>query len=114
MVLSATPGSHDGGTIETIDLRYPQSKLVRHIGFDWGDGEVNVLEASRFVQVDVEMLVRIDATQFVEARVPDGATDNEILVIAVPVLRRQQLSVHKVNSDLTHTRLVGHHPETFL
>ena len=44
-------------------------------------------------EVKVEVLVRVDAAQFVEARIPDGAAHNEILVHTVTPHRRQQLSV---------------------
>ena len=44
MELSAASRSHDGGSIETVNLSYPQSKLVGDLGGHTGDGEVNMLE----------------------------------------------------------------------
>ena len=46
MELSAASRSHDGGTIEAVNLSYPQSKLVRNLGCHTGDGEVHMLEAN--------------------------------------------------------------------
>ena len=111
MVLSATSRSHDGGPIEAVDLGDPQAELVRDVGGDGGDGEVHVLEAHPLVQVQVEVLVRVDPAQLVEAGVPDGSGDDQVLVIAVAPLRGQQLRVHEVHPDLTHARFAGHHPE---
>ena len=44
MELSAASRSHDGGTIKTVNLSYPQSKLIRYLGGHTGYGEVNMLE----------------------------------------------------------------------
>ena len=52
MELSAASRSHDGGTIETVNLSYPQSKLVRNLGCHTGDGEVHMLEANTW-HVDI-------------------------------------------------------------
>ena len=52
MELSAASRSHDGGTIETVNLSYPQSKLVRNLGCHTGDGEVNMLEAHTWFHCD--------------------------------------------------------------
>ena len=57
----------------------------------------------------VEVLVRVDPTYSVEAGGPGGATDNEILIIAVTLVRRQQLGVYEVNSDLTDPGVGGDH-----
>ena len=111
MVLGTAPRSHDGRPIKAVDLCDPQSKLVRDIGCDGGDGEVHVLEAHPLVQVEVEVLVRVDAAQLVEARVPDCSADNQVLVITISPLRRQQLRVHEVDPDLTNPRITGDHPE---
>ena len=69
--LGAAPRGHDGGALEAVHLADPQPELVRHPGGHRGDGEVDVLEAQALVQVEVEMLVRVDATQFVEPGIPD-------------------------------------------
>ena len=64
-----------------------------------------------FVEMKVEVLVRVDPTYSVEAGGPGGATDNEILIIAVTLVRRQQLGVHEVYSDLTDPGVTGDHSE---
>ena len=57
----------------------------------------------------VEVLVRIDPTNFLEAGGPSGAADNEILILAVPLVGREQLGVHEVYSDLTDPGVTGDH-----
>ena len=57
----------------------------------------------------VEVLVRIDPANLLEASGPGGAADNKILIIAVTLVGRQQLSVHEVNSDLTDPGVSGDH-----
>ena len=57
----------------------------------------------------VEVLVRIDPTNLLEAGGPGGAADQEILIIAVTLVRRQQLRVHEVDSDLTDPGVAGDH-----
>ena len=57
----------------------------------------------------VEVLVRVDPTDLLEAGGPGGAADNEILILAVTLVGRQQLGVHEVNSDLTDPGVTGDH-----
>ena len=57
----------------------------------------------------VEVLVRIDPTNLLEAGGPGGAADQEILIIAVTLVGRQQLGVHEVYPDLTDPRVAGNH-----
>ena len=127
MELSAASRSHDGGAIETVNLSYPESKLVGYLGCHTGNGEVNMLEANTwsivillnlphhganrptFVEMKVEVLVRIDPTNLLEAGGPGGAADNEVLIIAVTLVGRQQLGVHEVYSDLTDPGVTGDH-----
>ena len=59
--LGAATGGHDGGALEAVHLADPQPELVGHAGGDRGDGEVDVLEAHALVQVEVEVLVGVDA-----------------------------------------------------
>ena len=59
--LWAAAGRHDGGALEAVHLADPQPELVGDAGGDGGDGEVDVLEPITLVQVEVEVLVRVDA-----------------------------------------------------
>ena len=91
--LGAASGGHDGGALEAVHLADPQPELVGHAGGDRGDGEVDVLEAHALVQVEVEVLVGVDAAQFVKTRIPDRAAHHQILIQAVAPDWRLQLSV---------------------
>ena len=63
------------------------------------------------ILTDIEVLVGVDAAELVEARGPGGATDQKVLVLAVALLRGQQLSVHEVHPDLTDSRVTGDQSE---
>ena len=55
------------------------------------------------------MLVRVDPAYLLEASRPGGARHEEILVIAVSLERREQLSVYKVHPDLADSGVTGYH-----
>ena len=76
------------------------SYLFPNVPDDGGDGEVDVDPLDLSVQVDVEVLVGVEAAHLVDADGPDGSPDDHELVPAHPVVRRDELRVHKVNSDL--------------
>ena len=59
----------------------------------------------------VEVLVWIDPTNLLEAGGPGGSAHNEILIIAVTLVRREELSVHEIHSDLTDPGVTGDHSE---
>ena len=67
VVLRAAARGHDGGAVVAVDLGDPEAELVRDVLLQRGDGDVDMLEAGAAVEVDVEVLVRVDATQLVEA-----------------------------------------------
>ena len=52
------------------------------------------------VEVDVEVLVGVDAADFVESRRPNVAANHQELLGAVARLRAVQLRVHKVHPQL--------------
>ena len=100
--LGAAAGGHDGGALEAVHLADPQPELVGDAGLDRGDGEVDVLEAHALVQVEVEVLVRVDAAQLVKTWIPDGAAHHQILILTVTPDRRLKLSVlcRKININI--------------
>ena len=51
MELSTASRSHDGGTIKTVNLSYPQSKLIRDLGGHTGYCEIHMLEAHTWSMV---------------------------------------------------------------
>ncbi len=59
-----------------------------------------MLEGHVAVEVDVEVLVGVDAADLLEAQRPDRPRHHQVLLHAVALVRAQQLSVHEVNPDL--------------
>ena len=65
-----------------------------------GDGEVDILLLLSLVHVDVEVLVGVDPAQPGQPGRPDVTAHHHVLILAVAVLGRQQLSVHEIYPDL--------------
>ena len=88
MVLRTSSRSLNHRSFFATDLRQPQSKFVWFVGMHRCHRKIHMFKGANIVQVDVKMLVRIDATKPLKSQRPNGTCDQQVLFVANPISRR--------------------------
>ena len=89
MVLRTSSGSLNHRSFFATDLRQPQSKFVWFVRMHRCHRKIHMFKGPNIVQVDVKMLVRIDATKPLKSQRPNGTCDQQVLFVANPISWRQ-------------------------
>ena len=87
------------------------TKLVCFINTQCRDRDIDVPRFAAVADMNVKVLVRIDAADPPDARWPHGPGHGQVLVAAIAPSRRQHLGVHEIQSNLTDFRTVEDDPE---
>jgi hypothetical protein len=89
-----------------VALKIGVGKLENVKPVDCGDSEVDVdfivnsLIGTFPVQMEVEVLIRVDAAQFVQSRGPNVPPHDQKLIRTIALTRSEHFRVHKIHSEL--------------